>query len=1155
MPEQAKVSVFLWSYNHAKYLREAIDSVLEQTFSNFELFIMDDASTDESWAIINGYSDPRIHAFRNKTNQFGDFPEVFPQAASGDYIAIHHSDDAWEPEKLEKQVHFLDNHLEVGAVFSRALIIGENGEPFDDESHFYHKIFDQPNRTRYEWLNYFFFQGNALCHPSALIRKACYDECGIYRYGFSQAPDFDMWVRLCLVYEIYVMPEKLTRFRVRENMANTSSGRQENNVRSQFEYFQVLDNYRHLSNYEEMAKIFPTAGKYYRTEGFDAQAVLGMIALETEPFKFTELFGLQLLFEALNNPLRAAKINDLYHFDIHKFRELAGAHDVFSFVLREQWVTREHGWNIQLADFRQAIEALEAQKEVTQAQLVEKDDQLAEKDDQLVEKDGQLAEKNAQLHEVIDSKSWKFALLLRRIRILIAPPNSWRTRLLRIIYKFVAYPITYFRQDPKTRKIRKDLALIKDSGLFDAAWYVVNNPDVVQAKIDPARHYLLYGGFEGRDPSPHFCSGWYLDVYKDVKAAGVNPLVHYQEFGRNEERKAHPNQVADILITQTGEMENAQSSQFVGTGRYRITQLFKRVLRVYREEGLRALLRKGAREIIRPLQPVSTPQYAPKVSIVIPVFNAVAMTKDCLESIYRETSSEVPFEVIVIDNASQDITPQYLNEEKQIRAHLNVLSMEKNIGFGPAVNHGIQRSKGDFIVILNNDTMVSPGWLEKLLAPFESDPSIGIVSPMTNYVGEGPQIDTDAKDLLPDSDAIAQYAKSIASRSDVFYEPNRLVFFCVILRRELVDMIGYLDEGYEKGNFEDDDYCLRTRMAGYKLAIAGNSFVYHHGSATFTKNRISHSQYMELNRIRFYKKAGRIAIYQRYFTSPQTAGKNEVSVIIRTKNRPELLKRALTSMANQTFKDFEVVLVNDGGDDLTSLLSSFEPQFPIRYVHHVVSKGRTAAVNAGIQNSRGNWMSYLDDDDILYPWHLETLFQAAQNSNSRFVYSNFNRALFLGELNATTPDALNGAPPWEYSRRELLIQNYIPIHTWLHHRECVEKTGLWDETFDRLEDYEFLLRVSKWYDFHHLKKVTCEYRYYLNSANSIYTDRHRTVTALEQIYQRNPVVDSDLRVRRQGILDAINDQVHQIEKIQGQIGISISKDKAVREIIRLVAGI
>lgn len=82
------------------------------------------------------------------------------------------------------------------------------------------------------------------------------------------------------------------------------------------------------------------------------------------------------------------------------------------------------------------------------------------------------------------------------------------------------------------------LKLIRDSNLFDEAWYLSQNPDVAQARIDPALHYLRHGGFEGRDPGPNFSSAFYLENYPDVKSSGINPLLHYLLYGTKEKR--HP---------------------------------------------------------------------------------------------------------------------------------------------------------------------------------------------------------------------------------------------------------------------------------------------------------------------------------------------------------------------------------------------------------------------------------------------------------------------------------------------------------------------------------------------------------------------------------------------------------------------------------------
>ncbi len=90
------------------------------------------------------------------------------------------------------------------------------------------------------------------------------------------------------------------------------------------------------------------------------------------------------------------------------------------------------------------------------------------------------------------------------------------------------------------REQRRDLDLIRKSGLFDEGWYLANNPDVARAQVDPLLHYLNYGGFEGRDPSPNFNNRGYLEAYDDVKKAGINPLVHYLKYGREEGREAQP---------------------------------------------------------------------------------------------------------------------------------------------------------------------------------------------------------------------------------------------------------------------------------------------------------------------------------------------------------------------------------------------------------------------------------------------------------------------------------------------------------------------------------------------------------------------------------------------------------------------------------------
>ena len=155
----AKVTILLTSFNHEKFLKRSIDSILNQTFSDFELYIIDDCSTDQSWNVIKSYQDSRITAIRHSVNRGrSDWPE-FQSQFTGEYFAVAHCDDMWKPEKLKKQVAYLDNNLDCAACFTEIEVINEDDSPLDDEKSYFASAFHQTNHTRYEWLNSFFYRG------------------------------------------------------------------------------------------------------------------------------------------------------------------------------------------------------------------------------------------------------------------------------------------------------------------------------------------------------------------------------------------------------------------------------------------------------------------------------------------------------------------------------------------------------------------------------------------------------------------------------------------------------------------------------------------------------------------------------------------------------------------------------------------------------------------------------------------------------------------------------------------------------------------------------------------------------------------------------------------------------------------------------------
>lgn len=211
-------------------------------------------------------------------------------------------------------------------------------------------------------------------------------------------------------------------------------------------------------------------------------------------------------------------------------------------------------------------------------------------------------------------------------------------------------------------------------------------------------------------------------------------------------------------------------------------------------------------------------------SIVIPTYNQLAYLKQCIDSIFEHT--DVPYEIIVIDNGSTDGTAEYL---ASMRGQIRYRLMDRNYGFAGAVNRGMMMAKGQTIVLLNNDAVVTEGWLENMLYCLSSDERIGLVGPVSNYISGEQQIETGYGTIEEMHAFAAEFNRSDAAK----WQPvDRLAGFCLLLRRELWERTGYLDEGYLLGNYEDDDYMIRVRLQGSRLIIARDTFVHHFGSVS-----------------------------------------------------------------------------------------------------------------------------------------------------------------------------------------------------------------------------------------------------------------------------------------------------------------------------------
>ncbi len=236
-----------------------------------------------------------------------------------------------------------------------------------------------------------------------------------------------------------------------------------------------------------------------------------------------------------------------------------------------------------------------------------------------------------------------------------------------------------------------------------------------------------------------------------------------------------------------------------------------------------------------------------KTSIIVLTYNQLALTKQCLESIWKHTNNDC-IEVIVIDNGSHDGTRDYLKQITSIKAIFN----KTNEGFAKACNQGLEVASGDNILFLNNDTVVTNQWLEPMIKLLYQDDKIGMVGPVSNYVSGPQQVPVNYTKVEEIEDFSRLYCLQQRGRSKAVL---RLVGFCLLVKKKVLDQVGGFDERFVGGSFEDDDLSLRVLQAGYQLKIALDSFVHHHGHATFTGNPdLSISQLYEENRQRFIDK-------------------------------------------------------------------------------------------------------------------------------------------------------------------------------------------------------------------------------------------------------------------------------------------------------------
>lgn len=512
-----------------------------------------------------------------------------------------------------------------------------------------------------------------------------------------------------------------------------------------------------------------------------------------------------------------------------------------------------------------------------------------------------------------------------------------------------------------------------------------------------------------------------------------------------------------------------------------------------------------------------------KFDIVFVTYNSTRHIDRCFKALEKLQTPLSEIKVIVVDNNSTDNTIQELEKFRSsgVFPHFEIIQSGKNLGFGLGCNLGARNGNSPYIFFLNVDTELSADALEEISAeigrsgeevaswelrqmPYEHPKIYNPVTLETSWSsGAAVVVRRDAFERVKGFDKhIFMYAEDV----DLSWNLRKHGYKLKYVPKATLMHYTYESPGQIKPvqyyNSILNNLLLRLKYGGIFTNIKGFLRI---TAKLFMRGPFENSRKILLGLMvrripqNLFVLTRRIFSIKNFRFKPRFLGWDyerrregdfyevtrvpegpKVSILVRTVARPAVLRECLISLRNQTYKNLDIVVVEDGPNKSEELIKSEFSDLPVRYFYSGEKVGRCEVANIAMDKAEGEFLNFLDDDDLFYSDHVETLVSEYLKHPGKEVYYSLSFEC-LTEYKSLEPlkykeHLLISFLKQKYNKFKLTYENILPIQAAMFSKKLYQKIGGFDTTIDSLEDWDFWIRCSIESDFHYVEKTTSLFR-------------------------------------------------------------------------------